>query len=140
MAGADGEIDEAPGRFRRAFDALAAFDGRDGVVRAARALRARLPGDHSYGDPLSVAGDEPPQLIAQRLAAVTDARPSAVRELGLGAIQVWQALSEAQGRGRGDDPLAILFTDLVGFSDWALDAGDDAALELLRTVGRTVDP
>ena len=35
---------------------------------------------------------------------------------------------------------AILFTDLVGFSDWALDAGDDAALELLRTVGRTVDP
>jgi adenylate cyclase len=109
-------------------------------VRAARALRARLPGDHAYGDPLSVAGDEPPQLIAQRLAAATDQRPSAVRELGFGAIQVWQAVSEAQGRGRGDEPLAILFTDLVGFSDWALDAGDDAALELLRTVGRTVDP
>jgi hypothetical protein len=53
---------------------------------------------------------------------------------------VWQAVSEAQGRGRGDEPLAILFTDLVGFSDWALHAGDDAALELLRTVGRTVDP
>ena len=63
-----------------------------------------------------------------------------MRELGFGAIQVWQAVSEAQGRGRGDEPLAILFTDLVGFSDWALDAGDDAALELLRTVGRTVDP
>jgi adenylate cyclase len=28
----------------------------------------------------------------------------------------------------------------VGFSDWALEAGDDAALELLREVGRTVDP
>ena len=121
-------------------DALGRFNERDGVIRAVRALRSRLPGDHAYGDPLSVAGDEPPQLIAQRLAAVTNARPSAVRELGFGAIQVWQALSEAQGRGRGDEPLAILFTDLVGFSDWALEAGDDAALELLRTVGRTVDP
>jgi len=121
-------------------DALGKFNERDGVVRAVRALRSRLPGDHAYGDPLSVAGDQPPQLIAQRLAAVTDARPSAVRELGFGALQLWQALSEAQGRGRGDEPLAILFTDLVGFSDWALEAGDDAALELLRTVGRTVDP
>ena len=128
------------GRLRRALEALAELDGRDGVVKAARALRSRLPGDRSYGDPLSVAGDEPPQLIAQRFAAATDARPSAVRELGFGAIQVWQAFSEAQGRGRGDEPLAILFTDLVGFSDWALEAGDDAALELLRTVGRAVDP
>ena len=129
-----------PGRLRRALERLAKLDGSDGVVKAARALRSRLPGDHAYGDPLSVAGDEPPQLIAQRLASASEARPSAVRELGFGAIQVWQALSEAQGRGRGDEPLAILFTDLVGFSDWALDAGDDAALELLRTVGRTVDP
>jgi adenylate cyclase len=63
-----------------------------------------------------------------------------VRELGFGALQLWQVVSEAQGRGRGDEPLAILFTDLVGFSDWALEAGDDAGLELLRMVGRTVDP
>jgi adenylate cyclase len=140
MADLDAQSAEAPRRFRRALDALARFDGRDGVVRAAQALRARLPGDHAYGDPLSVAGDEPPQLIGQRLAAASDKRPSAVRELGFGALQLWQALSEAQGRGRGDEPLAILFTDLVGFSDWALEAGDDAALELLRTVGRTVDP
>jgi adenylate cyclase len=128
------------GRFRRAVEALARFDGSEGVIRAARALRSRLPGDRSYGDPLSVSGDEPPQLIAQRLAAASDARPSAARELGFGALQLWQALSEAQGRGRGDEPLAILFTDLVGFSDWALQAGDDAALELLRTVGSRVDP
>ena len=31
--------------------------------------------------------------------------------------------------------MAILFTDLVGFSDWALEAGDEAALEVLRQVG-----
>jgi class 3 adenylate cyclase len=31
--------------------------------------------------------------------------------------------------------VAIAFTDLVGFSDWAVDAGDDQALDLLRRVG-----
>lgn len=124
----------------RAREALRAIDGKAGSVRAARALRSRLPGDRSYGDPLSVAGDQPPQLIGQRLAAAMGARPSAVRELGFGALQLWQAVSEAQGRGRGEEPMAILFVDLVRFSDWALDAGDDAALELLRRVGTTVDP
>lgn len=124
----------------RAVAALRRFDGHEGVVRAARALRGRLPGDRSYGDPLSVAGDEPPQLIGQRLAAAMNARPSAAREVGFGALQLWQAVSEAQGRGRGDQPLAIVFLDLVRFSDWALEAGDDAALDLLREVGRKVDP
>jgi adenylate cyclase len=124
----------------RAVAALRRFDGHEGVVKAARALRQRLPGDRSYGDPLSVAGDEPPQLIGQRLATAMNARPSAAREVGFGALQLWQAVSEAQGRGRGDRPLAIVFLDLVRFSDWALEAGDDAALDLLRTVGRTVDP
>jgi adenylate cyclase len=129
-----------PSYFERTRRALRDFDGREGVVGAARALRSRLPGDRSYGDPLSVAGDEPPQLIGQRLASAMNARPSAVRELGFGALQLWQAVSEAQGRGRGERPLAILFLDLVRFSDWALEAGDDAALDLLRQVGRTVDP
>src|SRR5918997_5035708 len=124
----------------RAVAALRRFDGHDGVVKAARALRQRLPGDRAYGDPLSVAGDKPPQLIGQRLATAMNARPSAAREVGFGVLQLWQAASEAQGRGRGDRPLAILFVDLVRFSDWALEAGDDAALDLLRDVGRTVDP
>jgi adenylate cyclase len=57
------------------------------------------------------------------------------REIGLGALQVWQAWSEAQGRGRGDREVAILFTDLVDFSSWALEAGDEATLGLLRRVG-----
>jgi class 3 adenylate cyclase len=49
-------------------------------------------------------------------------------------------MSEAQGRGRGDRALAILFTDLVEFSDWALQAGDEKAVELLRGVGLAVEP
>jgi adenylate cyclase len=53
---------------------------------------------------------------------------------------VWQALSEAQGRGRGEQDVAILFTDLVDFSSWALEAGDEAVIELLRRVGVAVEP
>ena len=105
-------------------------------IPLARRLRELLPGDAELGDPLSTAGDEPPQLLARRLAEVTGTRPSVTREVGLGAIQIWQAFSESAGRGRGDQELAILFTDLVEFSAWALEAGDEAALELLRRVGR----
>src|SRR2546427_3542197 len=121
----------ATGRF---VEALKRFDAHPRLIKAAQAARGLLPGDKSYGDPLSVAGNEPSQLIGQRLTTLTNDRPSAIRELGLSTLQVWQALSEAQGRGRGDREVAILFTDLVEFSSWALDAGDDAALELLRGV------
>src|SRR5256714_3304237 len=127
----------ARGRF---VEALKRFDAHPRLIRAAQAARGMLPGDKSYGDPLSVAGSEPPQLIGQRIADLTNDRPSAIRELGLSTLQVWQALSEAQGRGRGDRELAILFTDLVGFSKWALEAGDENALELLRCVGLAVEP
>jgi adenylate cyclase len=102
-------------------------------------VRGRLPGDAAYGDPLSL-GDEPPGLLGQRLALVAAERASALKELGFSALQVWQALSEAQGRGRGDREVAILFTDLVGFSDWALGAGDTMAVELLRRVAKAVEP
>jgi adenylate cyclase len=120
--------------------ALRRLDSRPGLIKAAESMRGLLPGDRYYGDPLSVAGSEPTHLIGQRLAALTADRPSALREVGMGALQVWQALSEAQGRGRGDHELTILFTDLVDFSKWALDAGDAVAIDLLRAVGRALEP
>jgi adenylate cyclase len=109
------------------------------MLRFARLMRELLPGDSKLGDPLSTAGDEPSQLLARRVAEASPERPSVARELGLGALQVWQALSEAQGRGKGDREVAIVFTDLVDFSTWALEAGDEAALELLRNVGVVVE-
>src|SRR3954462_13861335 len=63
-----------------------------------------------------------------------------LRALEWSAQQAWQAVSEAQGRGRGEREVTIVFTDLVGFSSWALEAGDEAALELLREVGDAVEP
>lgn len=115
------------------------FDSRPGLVATAEYLRRMLPGDQEYGDALSTAGDELPQHLGRLVADTRLERPSAAREIGLGALQAWQALSEAQRRGRGAVDLAILFTDLVGFSSWALEAGDDVALTLLRRVGDEED-
>ena len=143
---ADGQADESAevGRARRAgrrvATALRRADGGPRLVTTAQLARRLLPGDSELGDPLSTAGPEPPHQIARRLSALSNERPSVLGEVGLGALQVWQSLSEAQGRGRGSRELAILFTDLVDFSRWALQAGDTRAIELLREVGRAVEP
>ena len=110
------------------------------LLGAVQRLRGMLPGDSRFGDPLSVAGDKQSDVVGRRLSELTAERPGVLREAGLGALQVWQAVSEAQGRGRGEVELTILFTDLVDFSSWAVDAGDEAALELLRDVGEAIEP
>ena len=115
-------------------------DESPALLTAAKVVRQMLPGDSRYGDPLSTAGSESPQVLGRRLAQLTEKRPGAMREAGMGALQMWQAVSEAQGRGRGDTELTIVFTDLSNFSDWALEAGDDQALELLRDVGQAIEP
>jgi adenylate cyclase len=129
---------EEHGPLARAAAAIASWDARPALVAATRRARRRLPGDASYGDPISTAGSEPPQLLARQLAALNAERPSVMRELGFGALQLWQGLSEAQGRGYGDRDVAIMFTDLVDFSTWALSAGDAAAVALLRRVDQAV--
>ncbi|MEA2367593.1 MAG: hypothetical protein QOH38_311 [Thermoleophilaceae bacterium] len=109
------------------------------LVRAARRARDMLPGDREVGDPLSTAANRPADVLARYLSEVRE-RPSTLREVGLAALQVYQSMSEAQGRGRGDARCAIAFTDLVEFSTWALEAGDAEAVQLLRDVARAVEP
>ena len=110
-------------------------DSHPAALRAARWLRSRLPGDDRFGDPLSTAGQTAVEVLGREVSALQPPRPSAAHELGLGALQLWQGLSEASGRGRGSEQLTLLFTDLAGFSSWALEAGDGNAVELLRAVG-----
>lgn len=129
------EPEEAPKKSKAAIERMVKTDTNPQLLKIAKWMRDRLPGDSELGDALSTTGDEPSLVIARRLNEIGTERPSALRELGLGALQVWQGLSEAQGRGRGQREVAILFTDLVEFSAWALEAGDDAALDLLRRVG-----
>jgi adenylate cyclase len=99
-----------------------------------------LPGDAGFGDPLSAAGSDSASVVARLADRLFDEQPRASRELGLGALQVWHALLERTGRGHGERELTLLFTDLVGFSAWAVRAGDEDALALLRAVARAVEP
>lgn len=110
------------------------------LVKAARRVREKLPGDAEFGDPLSTAGSEQPQVVGRRLSQLTSERPGLLRETGLSALQVWESISEKQGRGRGKEKLAVAFTDLASFSDWALKAGDDEAVRLLREVDCAMEP
>lgn len=135
----DGQRESDAGRIARIRAAAVQADSQPQLLAAARWLRKRLPGDDRFGDPLSTAGGRPPEILARQVAALQTERPSVAHELGLGALQLWQGFSEGVGRGRGTGEVTLLFTDLVGFSSWALEAGDEAAVELLRTVGGLIE-
>lgn len=133
------QIEQPAARLARLRAAVTRLDSEPALLSAARGIRRRLPGDEKFGDPLSTAGRAPVEVIARSVTAFQPGRQSVAKELGLSALQVWQSVSEATGRGRGDLEMALLFTDLVGFSEWALQAGDAAVLELLREVGTEVE-
>ncbi len=114
---------------------LRATDQRGELVRGARFLRRLVPGDDTPGDPLAPSTGRSSDRLARLLAEAGADRPSATRELGLAAVQAWQAATRRSGaRPRATSGITVLFTDLVGFSTWALEAGDDRVLELLRAV------
>ena len=108
--------EEQEGKTKAALAKVAKGDASPRFLKIAKWMRNQLPGDAELGDALSTTGDEPSLVVARRLNDLNAERPSVTRELGLGALQVWQALSEAQGRGRGEREVTILFTDLVEFS------------------------
>jgi adenylate cyclase len=121
---------------------------KPGLVRALRTARELLPGDENFGDQLSTADDRPSAVIARFLSerqggggdGPARGLGSASSEAGLAALQVWQSLSQRVGRGAGVVEATILFTDLVGFSAWVLEVGDELALDLLREVSSVVEP
>ncbi len=93
------------------------LDSQPALLAAAKRLRVRLPGDERFGDPLSTAGPAPVEVVARGVSSLRpEERDSVVQELSMAGLQLWQSISEATGRGRGEIPLAILCTDLVGFS------------------------
>jgi adenylate cyclase len=110
------------------------------LLRSIQRTRERLLGGDEFVDRLSASRDRPSDLAVRHLAELRRETPGIVGELGLTALQAWQRLAEAQDRGRGEVDVAILFTDLVGFSSWALEAGDEPALRLLREVTEAIEP
>ncbi len=136
---APGDVSSRESTIAKLAAALRRTDEQPRLLLAAKAARELLPGDSGYGDPLSTGGSNPSQALGRRLSAITAERPSLLGEIGLSALQVWDSIS-AQGADRGERELAILFTDLVDFSDWSLSAGDTIAVELLRDVGAAIEP
>lgn len=110
------------------------------LAKLARGARRALPGDSDFGDPLSTSGDQASQQLGRRIAEVSTDRPSVLRELGLGTLQVYEALASGGWGEQGETELTVVFTDLVRFSDWALEVGDTAATELLRHVDGAITP
>ena len=110
------------------------------LIAAVHKARGSLPGDSRFGDALSTTPSyRQIEAIGRRLGLGAQDH-GALREAGFGALQVWQWLLEAAGRGRGGQQLTILFTDLVEFSSWAVEAGDAETVALLRDVGEALEP
>ena len=105
-----------------------------------RRARTALPGDPHFGDRLSRSGFGGPETAARAADRLLGDRDAVSRELSLATLQVWQALNEKVNKKPTHDEVTLVFTDLVGFSEWALRAGDDATLKLLRQVAETVEP
>jgi adenylate cyclase len=135
-------MDEGPKEpiAKRAARAARRLNRHPRLVSSARRTRERAMGDDEFVDLLSTARGRPADLAARQLVAARGAEHGVLGELGLTALQAWQRLSESQDRGRGKVDVAILFTDLVGFSSWALEAGDQLAIELLREFSAAVEP
>lgn len=142
QAAADPETRAA--RFRaaalRAGQRARELDRSPGLQRAVKRVREALPGDAHFGDPLSLGGARHTEAAGRALVGLTGDRPGVTRELCLGGIQLWQSVLERFGRGGGEHELVLVFTDLVEFSRWSLEAGDDAVLRVLREVGDTWEP
>nr|WP_234810121.1 adenylate/guanylate cyclase domain-containing protein [Mycolicibacterium moriokaense] len=109
------------------------------VIAFLRRARRALPGDPDFGDPLSTSGVGGPRAAARAADRLLE-REAASREVSLGALQVWQALTERVSGKPAYREVTIVFTDLVGFSSWSLSAGDDTTLKLLRRVSQVVEP
>ncbi|HZY75533.1 MAG TPA: adenylate/guanylate cyclase domain-containing protein [Jatrophihabitantaceae bacterium] len=119
---------------------MQAIDKNESLLAFVRRMRKRLPGDEDFGDPLSTARFGHLEVANEQWTELTENRPGVVREIGRGALQVWQSVLEARGHDHGDQQLTVVFTDLVDFSSWSLGAGDDQTLRLLRDVAVAIEP
>jgi len=97
-------------------------------------------GGDQVADRLFTALGRPADLAAHQLAALETESRGLLGELGMMTLHAWQRVAESRRRGRGVLDVVVLFTDLVGFSDWALESGDELAIRLLGEVSEAIEP
>lgn len=86
--------------------------------------------------PISTTG--PSEIVERFLERVVESRPSRLSSLGLGAAQLLSSrLAPPNGR---PERMAVLFTDLEGFTSFTDRQGDEAALALLKDHHKEAGP
>lgn len=123
---------DSAGLLARAGESLRRADSSEFAVKAVRIAGRVLPSDK----PLPAHKDSrASDRVAEVIGDSAEYRPSAMRELGLASVAAWQSLIERRKPDSSEPtPVTILFTDLVDFSSWALRAGDDQVLALMKKV------
>ncbi len=91
------------------------------------------PGEHPVRTSSTV------EVVQRFLERSIERKPSVLGGVGLNALQLLAAGSEADGSG-SPTPVAITFTDLEGFTSFTAGEGDEHALALLAEHHRTVGP
>jgi adenylate cyclase len=89
------------------------------------------------GQPISTA--TPTEVVERYLERSVEQRPSMLAALGLSAIQILSSGDEEDG-ATGEQILAVVFTDLEGFTRFTAEEGDEAASQLLDRHRREVGP
>lgn len=88
--------------------------------------------------PMSTA--TPAEVVERLLERSVERRPSLLATMGLTAIQLLSSPGDDEGRGGVPARLAVVFTDLEGFTTFTAKTGDEAAIELLAEHHRAVGP
>ncbi|MEY2451386.1 MAG: adenylate cyclase [Acidimicrobiaceae bacterium] len=79
-------------------------------------------------------------VVQRFLERSVERKPSALAAIGLNAIQMLSWNSETKADSTTPTDLAIVFTDLSGFTRFTADAGDEAATAMLAEHHRMVGP
>jgi len=80
------------------------------------------------------------EMVQRFLERSVERKPSVLSSLGLNAIQMLSWSSEAKADEGVTTQLAIVFTDLEGFTKFTATAGDEAATALLTDLHKRVGP
>lgn len=143
--GPGGEVrstgEEAVGRVRRTIESRIADLIRRDPERAAHAVEVGLvdrdwlekPGDH----PIRTASTT--DVVQRFVERSVEQRPSVLGSLGLNVLQLLSWAPDESGDSTAAE-LAVVFTDLEGFTRFTSDHGDAAARALLDEHHRAVGP
>ncbi|HVA60698.1 MAG TPA: adenylate/guanylate cyclase domain-containing protein [Mycobacteriales bacterium] len=83
----------------------------------------------------------PFEVLERSLARLVERRPSTLAALGLSAVEVLSASSDAErDPAASTSRLAVMFTDIEGFSRFTATEGDEAAARLLVEHYRSAGP